>query len=85
MEKSRIIEEENLYEHFTFKADAGQKPLRVDKFLINNCLIEVKNSIKYLTKEYEKNPNKRLIRSFKSSLYYLKDIYLCDSYLKNEL
>ena len=24
-----------LYEHFSFKADQGQEPLRVDKFLIN--------------------------------------------------
>ena len=27
--------EGQLYEHFSFKADQGQEPLRVDKFLIN--------------------------------------------------
>ena len=29
------INEGELYEHFSFKADQGQDPLRVDKFWIN--------------------------------------------------
>jgi 23S rRNA pseudouridine1911/1915/1917 synthase len=28
-------EEQELYEHFRFEADSGQKPLRIDKFLVN--------------------------------------------------
>lgn len=28
-------EEQDLYEHFRFEADPGQKPLRIDKFLVN--------------------------------------------------
>ncbi|MDK2978509.1 MAG: rRNA synthase [Bacteroidales bacterium] len=28
-------EEQELYEHFRFEADPGQKPLRIDKFLVN--------------------------------------------------
>lgn len=29
------LENEELYEHYRFKASAGQEPLRVDKFLMN--------------------------------------------------
>ena len=50
MEKNRIIEEENLYEHFTFEADAGQKPLRVDKFLINRIENLSRNKIQMAAK-----------------------------------
>ena len=50
MEKNRIIEEENLYEHFTFEADAGQKPLRVDKFLINRIENLSRNKIQTAAK-----------------------------------
>ena len=50
MEKNRIIEEENLYEHFTFQADAGQKPLRVDKFLINRIESLSRNKIQLAAK-----------------------------------
>ena len=50
MEKDRIIEEGNLYEHFTFEADAGQKPLRVDKFLINRIENLSRNKIQIAAK-----------------------------------
>ncbi|MGC9374841.1 MAG: RluA family pseudouridine synthase [Bacteroidales bacterium] len=33
--ESNDNEEQELYEHFKFKADPGQKPLRIDKFLVN--------------------------------------------------
>ncbi|MEA2107659.1 MAG: RluA family pseudouridine synthase [Bacteroidota bacterium] len=33
--ESNDNEEQELYEHFRFKADPGQKPLRIDKFLVN--------------------------------------------------
>ena len=29
------FEEERLHEHFSFTADQGQEPLRVDKYLMN--------------------------------------------------
>ncbi len=50
MEKNRIIEEENLYEHFTFEADPGQNPLRVDKFLINRIENLSRNKIQMAAK-----------------------------------
>ena len=50
MEKDRIIEEGNLYEHFTFEADAGQKPPRVDKFLINRIENLSRNKIQIAAK-----------------------------------
>lgn len=33
--ESNDNEEQELYEHFRFEADPGQKPLRIDKFLVN--------------------------------------------------
>ena len=43
LQKDMTVEDENgLYEHFSFKADPGQSPLRVDKFLmdrVENCLL----------------------------------------------
>ena len=50
MEKNRINEEENLYEHFTFVADAGQNPIRVDKFLINRIQNLSRNKIQMAAK-----------------------------------
>ena len=50
MEKNKIIEEDNLFEHFTFKADPGQKPLRVDKFLINRVENLSRNKIQMAAK-----------------------------------
>ena len=50
MGKNRVIEEENLYEHFTFEADAGQNPLRVDKFLINRIQNLSRNKIQMAAK-----------------------------------
>ena len=50
MEKNRINVEENLYEHFTFVADAGQNPIRVDKFLINRIQNLSRNKIQMAAK-----------------------------------
>ena len=50
MEKNRIIEEENLYEHFTFEADPGQNPIRADKFLINRIENLSRNKIQMAAK-----------------------------------
>jgi 23S rRNA pseudouridine1911/1915/1917 synthase len=35
IDKSSSDDEEELFEHFRFEADKGQKPLRVDKYLMN--------------------------------------------------
>ena len=39
MENDNLLEddfqEESLHEHFSFTADKGQEPLRVDKYLMN--------------------------------------------------
>jgi len=36
--QDEINEQNELYEHFRFIADKGQKPLRIDKFLVNRIL-----------------------------------------------
>ena len=43
------VEDENgLYEHFSFKADTGQSPLRVDKFLMDRVENATRNKIQQL-------------------------------------
>ena len=46
-EEENDIEEQDdeLYEHHKFKADVGQKPLRVDKFLMNFIENATRNKI----------------------------------------
>ena len=44
------INEGELYEHFSFKADQGQDPLRVDKFLINRIENATRNKIQQAAK-----------------------------------
>ena len=39
-----------LYEHFSFKADQGQEPLRVDKFLINRIENATRSKIQQAAK-----------------------------------
>ena len=48
-EVSDITEEEG-YEHFAFSADAGQAPLRVDKFLMNRIENATRNKIQQAAK-----------------------------------
>ena len=40
-----IEDDNNLYEHYRFEADPGQKPLRIDKFLTNRMLGTSRNRI----------------------------------------
>jgi len=47
--KSEINDEE-LYEYFSFKADLGQNPLRVDKFLMNRIENATRNKIQQAAK-----------------------------------
>ena len=54
MEKDNLLEnelqEEQLYEHFSFTADKGQEPLRVDKFLMNRIENATRNKIQQAAK-----------------------------------
>ena len=44
------INENELFEHFSFKADPGQEPLRVDKFLLNRIENATRNKIQQAAK-----------------------------------
>lgn len=44
-ETDRLPEHEELYEHYHCTADPGQKPLRVDKFLMNFIENATRNKI----------------------------------------
>ena len=43
MQESQLNDE--LYEHFSFKVDKGQEPLRIDKFLMNRIENASRNKI----------------------------------------
>ena len=43
--------EESLHEHFSFTADKGQEPLRVDKYLMNRIENATRNKIQNAAKE----------------------------------
>src|SRR5690606_39690770 len=52
METNNEIElDDELYEHFSVKADKGQSPLRVDKFLMNFIEGATRNKIQNAAKE----------------------------------
>lgn len=44
------FQEESLYEHFSFTADKGQEPLRVDKYLMNRIENATRNKIQNAAK-----------------------------------
>jgi 23S rRNA pseudouridine1911/1915/1917 synthase len=44
------IENEELFEHFHFTADAGQEPLRIDKFLMDRVMNATRNKIQSAAK-----------------------------------
>jgi 23S rRNA pseudouridine1911/1915/1917 synthase len=48
LQESRLNDE--LYEHFSFKVDKGQEPLRIDKFLINRIENASRNRIQIAAK-----------------------------------
>lgn len=52
-ENTSLTEEEyeDLYEHYSFTADPGQEPLRVDKFLMNRIENATRNKIQQAAKE----------------------------------
>ena len=49
MEASDKLDSE-LFEHFQFKADKGQEPLRVDKYLMNRIENSSRNKIQIAAK-----------------------------------
>ena len=42
---------DDLFEHFSFIADVGQNPLRVDKFLMNRIENATRNKIQHAAKQ----------------------------------
>ena len=48
--KQEELQEEGLHEHFSFTADKGQEPLRVDKYLMNRIENATRNKINKLPK-----------------------------------
>ena len=42
--------QDELYEHFSFKVDKGQEPLRIDKFLMNRIENASRNKIQLAAK-----------------------------------
>lgn len=55
--------EENLHEHFNFKADKGQEPLRVDKFLMNRIENSTRNKIQQAAKSGSIYVNGSIVKS----------------------
>ena len=54
MEKDNSREEDfeqELHEHFSFKIDSGQEPLRIDKFLMSRIENATRNKIQKAAKE----------------------------------
>jgi len=44
-------DDKDLYEHFSFKVDAGQEPLRIDKFLLHKIENATRTRIQYALEE----------------------------------
>ena len=53
MDQSNNLEND-LFEHYQFKADKGQEPLRVDKFLMNRIENSTRNKIQIAAKNVVK-------------------------------
>ena len=63
MIKELISQDENLHEHFNFKADKGQDPLRVDKFLMNRIENSTRNKIQQAAKAGSIHVNGLVVKS----------------------
>ena len=57
------ISDDQLYDHFSFHADPGQKPLRVDKFLMNRIENTTRNKIQQAAKSGAIQVNKSPVKS----------------------
>ena len=66
MEKDNSKEEEfeqELHEHFSFKIDSGQEPLRIDKFLMSRVENATRNKIQKAAKEGSIRVNNKIVKS----------------------
>ena len=57
------ISDDQLYDHFSFRADPGQEPLRVDKFLMNRIENATRNKIQQAAKSGAIQVNKSPVKS----------------------
>ena len=57
------LQEEGLHEHFSFTADKGQEPLRVDKFLMNRIENATRNKIQQAAKAGSIFVNNKVVKS----------------------
>ncbi|MBL6648971.1 MAG: RluA family pseudouridine synthase [Flavobacteriaceae bacterium] len=55
--------ENDLFEHYHFKADNGQEPLRVDKYLMNRIENATRNKIQNAVKEGSIYVNNKIVKS----------------------
>ena len=62
MEASDNLDSE-LFEHFQFKADKGQEPLRVDKYLMNRIENSSRNKIQIAAKNGSIFINEQIVKS----------------------
>ena len=66
MEKDNSKEEDfeqELHEHFSFKIDSGQEPLRIDKFLMSRIENATRNKIQKAAKEGSIRVNDKIVKS----------------------
>ena len=67
MENDNLLEddfqEESLHEHFSFTADKGQEPLRVDKYLMNRIENATRNKIQNAAKAGSIFVNDKAVKS----------------------
>jgi len=62
MIKNKVLESD-LFEHYQFKADKGQEPLRVDKYLMNRVENATRNKIQNAAKEGSIYVNNKVVKS----------------------
>ncbi|EAR14210.1 MULTISPECIES: RluA family pseudouridine synthase [Robiginitalea] len=55
-------EEDELFEHYSFTADTGQKPLRVDKFLMTRIRNATRNKIQQAARDGNIRANEQVIK-----------------------
>ena len=55
--------EQELHEHFSFKIDSGQEPLRIDKFLMSRIENATRNKIQKAAKEGSIRVNDKIVKS----------------------
>jgi len=55
-------DDDDRYEHFRFEADAGQQPLRIDKFLMNRIENATRNKIQNAAKEGNIHVNGKAVK-----------------------